>query len=278
MSRSEKKRSRRRRPRRSTAIMAAIIGLTAVSGIGTMTFARYVGGYESGWLQIKPNKFYFTSDLLEPKGNVLQLYNWNAEQDYLFFMDIRNWEDDFRVTSEDITYQVAVRADGANGVTSSVQGITPADGIYRIPGGQAATQKLIITVPAGAKPAGNEIKVTVKAKPADGKGYTKTLTGTFELTKGTESLRTSAKVHNAYIDWLIGVDEGQTVGIDWPSSLTPDSTNKWLTEARNGSGSIALEDQSSCRLRFFITGTVTDGDVFHVTEESGKVHTISAKQ
>jgi len=105
--------------------MAAIIGLTAVSGIGTMTFARYVGGYESGWLQIKPNKFYFTSDLLEPEGNVFQLYNWNAEQDYLFFMDIRNWEDDFRVTSEDITYQVAVRADGANGVTSFVQGITP---------------------------------------------------------------------------------------------------------------------------------------------------------
>ena len=278
MSRSEKKRSRRRRPRRTIAIMAAIIGLTAVSGIGTVTFARYVGGYESGWLQIKPNKFYFTSDMLEPKGKTTQLYNWDTAQDYLFFMDIRNWEDDYRVTPEAIAYQVTVRAEGASGVTGEVKGVTTADGVYTIAGGHAATQKLVIKVPAGQKPSGDEIKVTVKAKPANGKGYTKTLTGTFKLTKGTESFRAKKEVHNAYIDLLIGVDKAQTVTVSWQSYLTPDNTNEWLREAKNGSSEVILEDQSSCRLRFFITGEVTGTEPFQVTDGGGTPQPIKEKQ
>ena len=278
MSRSEKKRSRRRRSRRTIAIMAAIIGLTAVSGIGTVTFARYVGGYESGWLQIKPDKFYFTSDLLKAKGNTTEVYNWDTAQDYLFFMDVRNWEDAYRVTSEAITYQVTVKADGASGVTGEVKGVTARDGIYTMAGGSAATQKLVIKVPAGQRPSGNEVKVTVKAKPADGKGYTKTLTGTFKLTEGTENFRAEKEVHNAYIDLLIGVDKAQTVTVGWESYLTPDNTNKWLTEAKNGSSNVALEDQSSCRLRFFITGEVTGTEPFRVTDGDGNPKTVQEKQ
>ena len=278
VSRSEKKRSRRRRPRRTIAIMAAIIGLTAVSGIGTVTFARYVGGYESGWLQIKPNKFYFTSDLLKSKGNTTEVYNWDTSQDYLFFMDIRNWEDDYRVTAEAITYQVAVRAEGANGVTGEVKGVTAADGTYTMSGGHPATQKLVIKVPAGQKPSGNEVRVTVKAKPSNGKGYTKTLTGTFHLIEGVEELKRETEVNNVYVDLLIGVDKAQNVTVGWPSWLTPDNTNEWLVDAKNGSCQVTLEDQSSCRLRFFITGTEQAGDEFQVTDGGGKPHNIAVKQ
>ena len=278
MSRSERKRSRRRRPRRTIAIMAVILGLTAVSGIGTVTFARYVGGYESGWLQIKPNKFYFTSDMLEAKGKTTQLYNWDTAQDYLFFMDIRNWEDGYRINPEAISYQVTVKAEGASGVTSEVHGVTPANGSYTMAGGNATTQKLVIKVPKGQRPAGNEVMVTVKAKPADGKGYTKTLTGTFKLTEGTEKLRAEKEVHNAYIDLLIGVDKGQTVTVSWQSYLTPDNTSKWLSEAKNGSCNVVLEDQSSCRLRFFITGEVTGAEPFQVTDGDGDPQTVEEKQ
>ena len=257
--------------------MAAIIVLTAVSGIGTVTFARYVGGYESGWLQIKPNKFYFTSDLLDSKGKSTQVYNWDTTQDYLFFMDIRNWEDDYRITSEVIAYQVTVKADGIDGVTGEVKGVTPDNGVYTIAGGHAATQKLVIKVPAGM-PTGNEVKVTVKAKPADGKGYTKTLTGTFQLIKGKELFRAEKEVHNAYIDLLIGVDKGQTVSIGWASYLTPDNTSEWLTEAKNGSCEVTLEDQSSCRLRFFITGAVSETEPFQVKDGEGAVQDVKEKQ
>lgn len=278
MSRSEKKRSRRRKSRRTMAVMAAIIGLTALSGIGTVTFARYVGGYESGWLQIKPDRFYFTSDILESEGNTVELYNWDSKQDYIFFMDIRNWEDDFRVTAENIVYHVSIKADGTSKITSAVKGVTAADGTYTMTGGLAATQRLVITVPAGEKPAGNEIQVMVKAEPVDKKGYTKTLTGTFKLKEGTESFRTETEVHQAYIDLLIGVDKGQTATIAWPSWLTPDNTNPWLTGAANGSCQVTLEDQSSCRLRFLITGPGNAGDKFQVTDEGGESHDTAAKQ
>ena len=278
MSRSGRKRSRRRRPRRTIAIMAAIIGLTAVSGIGTVTFARYVGGYESGWFQIRPDKFYFASDMLASKGKTTQVYNWDTTQDYLFFMDIRNWEDDFRIAPETITYQVTVKADGTSGVTGEVKGLTPTNGRYTMTGGIAATQKLVVKVPAGQKPAGNEVKVTVKAKPADGKGYTKTLTGTFKLTEGMETFRAEKEVHNAYIDLLIGVDKGQTVTIGWEPYLTPDNTNQWLTEAKNGSSTVVLEDQSSCRLRFFITGEATGAKPFVVKDGEGTVRDVQEKQ
>jgi len=258
--------------------MAVILGLTAVSGIGTVTLARYVGGYETGWLQIKPEKFYFTSDILEPKGNTVTLYNWNSSQDYVFFTDIRNWEDDFRVSPDKVSYHVTITADGTDGITGAVNGTQSPDGTYTIAGGLAQTQKLVITVPAGKKPTENRIKVTVKAEPADGSGYTKTLTGTLVLKEGTETCKAEAEVHNAYIDLLIGVDKGQTVGITWPSWLTPDNTNIWMAGAQGSTGSVTLEDESSCRLRFFITGEGKTSDSFKVTEDGGASQTIPVKQ
>ena len=271
MSRSEKRRSRRRRSRRTMAVMAAIIGLTAVSGIGAVTFARYVGGYESRWLQIKPEKFYFTSDQLNRKGDaVIDLYNWNQEEDYLFFMDIRNWEDDLRVSEGPVIYSVTV--EGADGIKSAVA--QPGNDMktqdsYELPGNLPATQKLVITVPGGVTPVDNQVKVKVKARPEGGKGYTRTLSGKFTLNKGAQTVEAEVEVHNAYIDLLIGVDKGQSLKVEWPSCLTPDNTNRWLTQAVGTDCEVTLEERSSCRLRFIVTGTVGSGDHFTVTENGG---------
>ena len=276
MSHSERKRSRRRRPRHFVPVIAVMICLTAVSGIGTVTLARYVSGYGSSWLQIKPESFYFTSNLLEKGGGTFQLYDWDSDQDYVFFMDIKNWVDDFRVTPKDISYHVSV--EGADGISSQVDGTHAADDTYLIRGGLADTQKLVITIPAGVLPSGDEIKVTVKAKPAEGIGYTKTLSGTFQLNKGEETCRAEVEAHKAYIDLLLGVNKEQELGITWPSWLTPDNTNTWLSEAGATSGRVTLEDESSCRLRFFVTGEEQTGDSFQVTEAGGAVHTIPAKK
>ena len=283
MSCSEKRRSRKRGRRHVVPMIVAIMCLTAVFGIGSVTLAKYVSGEDSNWFQIKPEDFYFTSDLLKPGRSGDQtttLYNWDKSQDYVFFMDIKNWVDDFRITPADICYQVIVKADGADGVVDMVDGNQTADHTYTIAGGMARTQNLVITVPAGQIPAGNQIKVTVKAKPAEGIGYSKTLTGTFELKEGAEICRAEATAHQAYIDLRVGVDKGQELKLTWPSWLTPDNTNVWLTSAMGAEGSITLADESSCRLRFFITGEPGTGDSFTVTEEGGTgvVHTIPAKQ
>ena len=235
-------------------MIAAIIGLTAVFGIGSVTLARYVSGEDSNWFQIKPENFYFASDLLKPGRSgdqTITLYNWDKDQDYVFFMDIRNWEDDYRITPGDITYQVST--DSA-GITSAVKNDT--SGTYTIGGPGAQTQKLVITVPAAAGLSTNRVKVTVKASPVDS-GYTKTLSGTFELKEGEETCHTEVEFHNEYIDLLIGVDREQTVDITWPSWLTPDNTNSWQEAAVGNSGSVSLKDDSSCRLRFFVTGERT---------------------
>lgn len=249
-------------------MILALLCLTALSGIGTVTLARYVSAEGSGWLPIKPERFYFTSNILKTEGSTTQLYHWRTDQDYIFFMDIRNWEDDFRINQEDISY--TVKTEGAEGIISEVKGEGQnTDGAYVIAGGLARTQKLVVTIPAGRAPAGDQITVTVKAKPAEGRGYTKTLTGVFHLNRGTEACRAEAEVHNAYIDLLIGVDKGQELKVEWPSWLTPDNTNPWLTEAAASPHSVTLGDEASCRLRFFVIEKEQSGEHFTVTEGSG---------
>jgi len=66
-------------------MMGIIICLASVSGIGTVTLAKYINGNQSGWLQIKPEKFYFTSNSLEKSGTSQSLYNWNPDQNYVIY-------------------------------------------------------------------------------------------------------------------------------------------------------------------------------------------------
>lgn len=108
-----------------------------MSGIGTVTLAKYINGEESGWLQIRPEKFYFTSDILEKSGrpeNVHKLYNWTPENAYAFIIDIRNWEDDLHVTPKDISYSVKAESRDLHEVTGAVGGIQGTD--YTITGGK----------------------------------------------------------------------------------------------------------------------------------------------
>ena len=281
MSRSGRKRSRRRKPLRAISIMGIILCLASVSGIGTVTLAKYINGEESGWLQIRPEKFYFTSDILEKSGrqeNVHKLYNWTPENAYAFIIDIRNWEDDLHVTPKDISYSVKAESRDLHEVTGAVGGIQGTD--YTIAGGNANTQELVITVPGG-QTAGTTppvITVTVKAKPKSGIGYTRTLKGTFELNKGDEDCVVKLESHNAYIDLIIGVDRGQTVTVSWPSCLTPDNTNIWMKGTLASPYTVKLENDESCRLRFFITGDIQTGDQIQVTDEAGTGYPKQLKQ
>ena len=276
VSRSKQGKSRRRRPRRAGYVIGAAICLAVMSGIGTVTLARYADGVQSDWLPMIPEKFYFTSNVLESGRDVpaTQLYNWNPEQDYVFFMDIRNWADDFRVTPKDISYSVTIKADGASKITEAVNGSTAADGTYTVAGGLANTQKLVIRIPAGQKPAGNQLEVKVKARPAAGIGYSRTLSGIFQLNEGAETCKVQVETHNTYIDLLIGVDKGQSLTVTWPTCLTPDNTSRWMREMTGTGGTITLDDEESCRLRYFVTGEIRTGDVFTVTEAGGAVQTI----
>ena len=263
-------------------MMGIIICLASVSGIGTVTLAKYINGNQSGWLQIKPEKFYFTSNSLEKSGTSQSLYNWNPDQNYVFFMDIRNWVDDFRIAQGDISYSVAVTSANLTGITHMVDGSAAGtDDRYLIRGGNAATQKLVITIPGGQTPVNTPelIEVTVKAKPKDGFGYTRTLKGTFELNKGSEACHVQVENHKEYIDLLVGVDRAQQVTVSWPSTcLAPDNTNRWMSEAGTASHSITLEDGSSCRLRFFVTGEIPAGAVFRVQDAGGETQTKPLKQ
>jgi len=256
LSRSGGRRSRRRKPLRFVSIVGVLICLASVSGIGTVTLAKYINGNQSGWLQIMPEKFYFASNILEEPKNTEavahQLYDWNPAQPYLFFMDIRNRKDDLRVTPGDIIYNVSVESDELTGMTSAVDGSSPVSGGYVITGGNPQVQKLAITVPAGQSDgnASAKLVVTVKAKPQGGIGYTRTLKGTFQLNKGEEDCKAQLETHNAYIDLLVGVDRGQTVTVTWPSCLAPDNTNPWMNGVQGSSRELTLRDEESCRLRF----------------------------
>lgn len=264
-------------------LLLKILGclIVVVALLGGYTYSRYANDLNSDRIMGTPDNFFFESDFLTVNNTSHEMQNYNKDKDYNFAIDIRNFQDTLRPSAMDITYTLSISnftGTGTNGIQATLGDtrITNSNTEFTLTSGSTVTNQLLITVPAGYTVPSNEIKISATAKPTDANGYTKTISGTFKLVENTSTFDIELENHRDYYDLLIGVaKDKQNMTVTWPSWLTPDTTIEELKSASTTSASYQTNGQdSSVRLRFFVTGTVNTTDKITVTDgQTGTDHT-----
>lgn len=231
-----------------------VIVVLVVLNLAGITLAKYVSDFYSNRVMAMADKFYFTSDFLSVGGMEHELKNWDTKSDYTFMIDAKNWEDDLRIAEMDINYEITVSEGCYYKVNAeSTQG----SGTYTIQKNIKKTDKIIVTVPAGATLTNDTVNVTVTAKMINNTGYAKTMTGSFHLNKKAEVFEYAVEKNRDYIDVMIGSDTQNSFTITYPSCLKADNTIEELKKAVNGTATFTIDKDKSRRLRFFTTGTMS---------------------
>lgn len=252
-------------------ILGTLIVITVV--LGSFTLAKYINILNSDKMIGRPDGFYFESDYLTVNNTGHTMENWNTEKDYSFVIDIRNFQDTLKSAESDITYKLTISELGTNVKATLNNNTVTADTQFIMSANAPITDQLLITVPAGKTPTNKKITIQATTVSATSNGYTKTISAVFELVANNTTFDLQLENHKDYYDLLVGVAKNnETMTITWPSSFTPDTTVSEL-EAANASSNTAqyktsLED-SSARLRFFVTGTLNKDDIFTVKDSSG---------
>ena len=199
------------------------------------------------------------------------MQNWNRDKDYSFIVDIRNFQDSLRASEMDVSYKLEISELGSN-VTASLNGDNvTSNTTFTMSADQTVTDQLLITVPKGKTPFNNKIQIKATAVPESSNGYSKEISAVFTLQENSSTFELQLENHKDYYDLLIGVAKsGQTMTINWPSGFTPDSTVTELKSASTTSASyITNGDDTSVRLRFFVTGTIDKSTSFSVNDGKG---------
>lgn len=239
--------------------------------LGSFTFAKYRNQLQSDNIIGRPEGFYFESDYLTVNDSSYEMQNWNRDKDYSFIVDIRNFQDSLRASEMDVSYKLVISELGSN-VTALLNGNeVTSDTTFKMSADQTVTDQLLITVPQKKIPTDNKIQIKATAVPESSNGYSKEISAVFTLKENSSTFELQLENHRDYYDLLIGVAKsGQTMTINWPSGFTPDST---VTELKDATGSTATytttKDDSSVRLRFFVTGTIDEATSFSVKDSNG---------
>lgn len=248
--------------------------------LGSFTFAKYRNQLQSDNIIGRPEGFYFESDYLIVNNSSYEMQNWNRDKDYSFIVDIRNFQDSLRASEMDVSYQLEISELGSN-VTALLNGNeVTSDTTFKMSADQTVTDQLLITVPKGEIPSNNKIQIKATAVPESSNGYSKEISAVFTLKENSSTFELQLENHRDYYDLLIGVAKsGQTMTINWPTDFTPDST---VTELKDATGSTATytttKDDSSVRLRFFVTGTIDEATSFSVKDSNGIEKTVKISE
>lgn len=245
--------------------IAGVLGMVVILLAG-FTFAKYMNEQKSNNYIGRPAGFYFESDYLTVNAASHNMQNWNKGKDYNFVIDIRNFQDTLKSAEMDITYALDITGlkEGNVSATLNDKKVT-ADSTFILSANSPNTDSLLITVPAGRIPSNNTITITATAQA---NGYKKELKGIFTLDENESSFEATLENHRDYYDLLVGVAKNQQkITVTWPSSLTPDTTVSGFKVDNASMGNFTTtKDDSSIRLRFFVTGNKNENDKFTVND------------
>lgn len=222
----------RRRKHRSVYIWMLALILTGASVWGVS--AKYMQQREQEML-VQAEMFYFTSDLLTEEGAV---YTINPDTTSISFT-LNNFIDSFRVSEDEIQYEVYVNNEQLGGTAVLNE--------------SKHTAKITFDVEAGQ---------TYGVRAVGNAGYTKTLSATFEVAeKPTGFFKHLDNSNSNYVLLTVWTEQiSGEVTVSFPDGLIPDTTNSELENIKNydnGSyiaGSITgirLEEYHSRTYRFF---------------------------
>ena len=253
-----------------------VVLVLIVLTLGSLTLAKYMSQLNSDKIIGRPDGFYFESDYLTVNNSPYEMQNWNRDKDYSFIVDIRNFQDSLRASEMDVSYKLVISELGSN-VNASLNGDDVTNNTtFKMSADQTVTDQQLITVPKGKTPSNNKIQIKATAVPESSNGYSKEISAVFTLIENSSTFELQLENHKDYYDLLIGVAKsGQTMAINWPNGFTPDSTVTELKSASTISASYTTNgDDTSVRLRFFVTGTIDKTKSFSVNDGKGTEKTV----
>ena len=180
---------------------AAALAVAVVLALAGFAAARYVMQQQEDGLATATD-FYFTSDYLKEGG--ASYYIDPSTKD--FAIDLRNYADDLRTTSGDISYKVETTNAAATDA-----------GAGMLARGAQSTAKVTVT------PNSEVQEFTVTATSAS--PYVQTLTATFIRAKGNHYTVEDASGNMAAVLTMTCADSGGPIMLDLPSGVIPDATD-----------------------------------------------------
>lgn len=185
---------------------AAALAVAVVLALAGFAAARYVMQQQEDGLATATD-FYFTSDYLKEGG--ASYYIDPSTKD--FAIDLRNYADDLRTTSGDISYKVETTNAAATDA-----------GAGMLARGAQSTAKVTVT------PNSEVQEFTVTATSAS--PYVQTLTATFIRAKGNHYTVEDASGNTAAVLIMTCADSGGPITLDLPSRVIPDATDGRVSE------------------------------------------------
>lgn len=138
------------------------------------SFAKYVINTTSMHIQ-SAEEFYFNSSILTEENTKYVFADWDGKNSYILTIDLKNYEDELRCTTQDISYKVETRTDDNVTLTTSLN-----DGNQILVGRQNFEQKINLLIhPNITFQPGDAIEIEVIA--TTNAPYEKKLSATFEI-------------------------------------------------------------------------------------------------
>ena len=104
------------------------------------SFAKYVINTTSMHIQ-SAEEFYFNSSILTEENTKYVFADWDGKNSYILTIDLKNYEDELRCTTQDISYKVETRTDDNVTLTTSLN-----DGNQILVGRQNFEQKINLLI------------------------------------------------------------------------------------------------------------------------------------
>lgn len=180
---------------------AAALAVAVVLALAGFAAARYVMQQQEDGLATATD-FYFTSDYLKEGG--ASYYIDPSTKD--FAIELRNYADDLRTTSGDISYKVETTNAAATDA-----------GAGMLARGAQSTAKVTVTPNSEVQ----EFTVTATSTSP----YAQTLTATFIRAKGNHYTVEDAPGNAAAVLTMTCADSGGPITLDLPSGVIPDATD-----------------------------------------------------
>lgn len=259
-------------------ILGALIVMTVV--LGSFTLAKYINILNSDKMIGRPDGFFFESDYLTVNNTIHTMENWSTDKDYSFVIDIRNFQDTLKSAESDITYKLTISELGANVEATLNSVAVTVDTQFTMTANSPVTDQLLITIPKGKIPTNQKISIQATTVPDTSNGYSKTISAVFKLIPNNTTFDLQLENHKDYYDLLVGVAKNnETMTITWPTSFTPDTTVEELeTAGKTTATYTTTKEDSSARLRFFVTGTLNKDEYFVVKDSSGTTQQIKISE
>lgn len=194
---------------------AAVLAVVVVLALAGFAAARYVMQQQQEGLATATD-FYFTSDYLkESSENATYYIDPGTES---FAIELRNYADDLRKTSGDISYKVET----ANAVATDA-------GIGKLVGSAQSTAKVAVAPSSGVQ----EFTVTATSTSP----YAQTLTAKFILAKGNHYTVEDKPDNTAAVLTMTCADSGGPITLILPSGVIPDATDGRMVNGAFAPGS-----------------------------------------